>query len=157
MVTIHPETSRISSNLGIAVISFDFASVFTCPSTIFISDAHALTIWIASLPFALSCDLLNVFPSIEITSFGSRDFIDSIQLRNALRNASVSILIKTRRNVSWEGIPLGSSRNVFSHSYFDSPYCAIWSHVSAPQIAAHIEITSISRRLCLLCLSRRGQ
>jgi len=38
-----------------------------------------------------------------------------------------------------EGIPLGSSRNVFSHSYFDSPY---WQSDPslAPQIAAILKL-----------------
>lgn len=56
---ILPEISSKSSNSGIAVISFDFSSVFNCPSSIFVSDVQALTIWIADLPFVLSCERLT--------------------------------------------------------------------------------------------------
>jgi len=49
---------------GIAVISFDFSFVFTCPKTMLFSDAHALTMHMGDSPKLF--DPLRHFPSIEI-------------------------------------------------------------------------------------------
>ena len=49
-VTIHPDNSSLSNSSGTAVISFDFSSVFTCPSTTPLPHAHALAICNAFTP-----------------------------------------------------------------------------------------------------------
>ena len=54
MVTIAPQISSVSSNFGIAVISLLFSSTTTCPRLIRFAVAHALTMWIADFPVALS-------------------------------------------------------------------------------------------------------
>lgn len=44
IVTMHPSRRSISNRLGIAGLSFDFASVFTWPSTHSVFEAQALTL-----------------------------------------------------------------------------------------------------------------
>src|SRR4030067_206811 len=54
----------------------------------------------------------------------------------------------TRPKVSWEGMPLGSSKNCFNHSCFVSPNNSMSSQVSAPHITAHMAMAMMSIKLC---------
>lgn len=63
---IQPSISNISKSSGIAVISFDLSSTFTCPIDIPISAKYALTMY-GILPFMhFSVAPLIAFPSIII-------------------------------------------------------------------------------------------
>src|SRR5262245_11680815 len=67
-----------------------------------------------------------------------------------------SIRARTRPMVSWEGMPLGSARNVLSQSYLSLPYCSISTGPSAPQISAQIVSVTISIKRCSFVRSTRG-
>lgn len=62
MVTIVPFNESISSSFGMAVISFDFASVAICASTRRCSQPQALTMCNADLPLARSNERRRTFP-----------------------------------------------------------------------------------------------
>ena len=74
MVTITPFKFNSSKSSGIAVISFDFSYVFTCPNHTPSLVAHTDTMQTALCLFPLpGCglysELHSVLPSITITSF----------------------------------------------------------------------------------------
>jgi hypothetical protein len=62
---ILPFISSISSNSGIAVISFDLPSTFRCPSTSWLPLDHALTMCMGDFLWKLSFEPQTVFPSIK--------------------------------------------------------------------------------------------
>ena len=68
MVTMHPFSSSICSNWGMAVISLDFSSVFTWPRVMELAEAQALTRWMARLPEWRSWQRRTVLPSMATTS-----------------------------------------------------------------------------------------
>src|SRR6267143_1661144 len=65
-------------------------------------------------------------------------------------NAMGSRAENTRLNVSCDGIPLGSFKNVLNHSSFACPYSAISFQPSAPQMTPLIEIKIMSSNKCSL-------
>jgi hypothetical protein len=70
--------------------------------------------------------------------------------------ASGSISMNTRRKVSCEGMPFGSSRKVRSQSSLLRPYRAMSSQLSAQAITAHTAITRMSVRRCSILPPQRG-
>src|SRR6266571_1315204 len=64
IVTTAPVTSRRRSSAGMAVISFDFSSTFSCPNTRRFALAQARTIWMAAVAVALSKEWRSVFPTL---------------------------------------------------------------------------------------------
>src|ERR1051326_2247365 len=79
-----------------------------------------------------------------------------IQFKKACRNCSGLSAAKPRLKVSWEGMPLGNSRNVANQSRLTSPNSAISSQDSAPQMTAQLTITRISINRCKRVRSTRG-
>ena len=69
---MHPLNSSSSSSRGMAVISLDLRSVFTCPKVRVLAEPQALTRWMACLPALLSWERRTVWPSMATTSPGSR-------------------------------------------------------------------------------------
>src|SRR5580700_4262993 len=62
-----------------------------------------------------------------------------------------------RSKVSWEGMPLGKDRKVFSQSWRLRPKAAIWGKSSAPAMTAHKAMATMSNSRCFLSrLLRRG-
>ena len=55
---------------------------------------------------------------------------------------------KTRPNVSWEGMPLGSFRNLANQSLLALPNSSISTQLSAPQITAPRVMTMMSSSSC---------
>ena len=53
-------------------------------------------------------------------------------------NCSGSRRLNTRPKVSWEGMPLGSLRNLLSHSSLAWPNSSTSTQLSAPQITAQM-------------------
>ena len=49
------------------MISLERSSTLVCPSTRWLDDAHALTMWIADFPMNLLCERRSVLPSIATT------------------------------------------------------------------------------------------
>ena len=54
LVTTHPLSSSNSSSWGMAVISFDFSSVFTCPKVRVFAEAQPLTVFPACVGNGMS-------------------------------------------------------------------------------------------------------
>ena len=85
------------------MISFDFASVATWPSTSRQSAAQALTRCSGDVLPAVSKDRRNVLPSIAITLRRRGKALHEVtEARLELRGSSIR---KTRLNVSWLGMP----------------------------------------------------
>src|ERR1700734_2775323 len=79
-----------------------------------------------------------------------------IQLWKHAWKADGLIRAKTRRRVSFEGIPSGSSRKVCNHSALVRPYRAMSPHVLQPQITPQMTRPMMSRRECRRQRDRRG-
>ncbi len=156
LVTIAPEISRFLISSGIAVISFDLLSQACCPRSRRFSVAQALTICRGPLPAALSKDRRAVLPSMATT----RPSVDSATACTHLTNPSCKARglssAKTRPKVSWEGMPLASSRKVRRNSSLLTPYLATSTQESAPEMTAKMVTAMISQRLCNRKCSRRG-
>src|SRR5581483_9647208 len=71
-------------------------------------------------------------------------------------NAAGCTNANTRQKVSWEGMPLGSSRNVLRKSNFLAPYAATATQESAPEITPRMVMAMMSQRWCKRPCSRRG-
>lgn len=155
MVTMQPDKSSMRRSSGIAGISLDCSSVASCARTSRFSTAQALTRWNAFLPFAPSYDRRRVFPSMATTPRTCSVRLPT-HVKKLFSNSSGFILENTLLLVSWDGMPLDSSRIVSSHSCFTFPNCSISSHTSAPQITAQIAIMMISINLCNFVRSIRG-
>ena len=157
-----PFKSRSSRSSGIAVISFDFSSVFICPKHTPSLEAHALTMWTALCPVPFPASALypeprSVFPSKATTSpslilFPKTDFAYSM---NTFPSCPVSIFASTRRIVSALGMPFARMRYFFSTFLLSSAYKCIDSMLLYPQSTPKNTIISISTRLCFLHLSIR--
>jgi len=59
-----------------------------------------------------------------------------------------SSLAMRRLKVSWEGMPLGRSRNCLNQSSLERPYSATWVQESAPLTRAQMAIMRISWSKC---------
>ena len=71
----------------------------------------------------------------------------------ALLNSSGSNRANTHPDMSCEGFPLGSTKNICRHSLLALPKDSISVQPSAPRITAHMAIITISTGLCLLVRS----
>src|SRR3989304_5466739 len=76
-------------------------------------------------------------------------------MKQALK-PSGSISENTLRNVSWLGIPFGSSRRSLNHSNFAKPKSSMSTKLVAPHITAHTEMNRMSINKCRFCRSTRG-
>src|SRR6266540_1467989 len=68
IATRHPCRSHSAQSCGIAVISLDLSSTFSCPRTSRCVLAHALTLWMAALEAARSKERRSVLPSTATIS-----------------------------------------------------------------------------------------
>ncbi len=121
IVTIAPVNSRISSNLGMAVISLLLSSTGISPKTRRFSAAQALTRCNAGRSWAESKERRRVLPSIgticpRVISWRART-----QATKQSWNLRASRSWRAREKVSWDGMPLGSARKVFNHSRLARP------------------------------------
>ena len=73
-----------------------------------------------------------------------------------LWNCSGSRRENTSPKVSWDGMPLGSSKKLLNHSSLLRPNISICTHESAPQIVAQMATAMMSSSLCRLVRSIRG-
>src|SRR6266849_790633 len=87
MVTMHPSNCSSSKSSGMAVISLDFSSIATCPSTSRASVAQALTRCNSFLPLPRSYERLAVLPSMATTPL-----IFSFKLCTELAKALLKLL-----------------------------------------------------------------
>src|SRR6266705_1540629 len=116
MVTIQPLMAHKRSSSGMAVISLDWLSVLVWPMTRPpLAEHQAESMCKGEEAVARSKEAFTVFPSSEISvpcvscaTAWVQDTKHSWK-RWGLRRA------KTRPNVSWEGIPCGKARKVWSH------------------------------------------
>ena len=81
-----------------------------------LTEAQALTKWMAPLPVPLSWERRTVLPSMATTSPGKRSATAWVHSTKHCWNCSGSSRENTSPKVSWEGIPLGSSKKVRNHS-----------------------------------------
>src|SRR6266568_8959770 len=142
---------------GIAVISFDLLSVFSWPTTRPPwSEHHAESIGKGEDAVARSKETLRVLPSSEtsvpLVSCATACVQDKKHAwkRCGLRRA------KTRLKVSWEGIPCGKAKKVWSQARLLLPKSSISWKPSPPVKSVHKAMTRISRRLCFFVRSMRG-
>ena len=134
----------------------DFSSTLAWPNARPLAEAHTLTMWMACLPRVRSWERRTVLPSMATTSpwvSWATAWTHSIKQR---WNCSGSSRAKTSPKVSWEGIPLGSSRKVLNHSSLQLPKSSISTQLSAPQIVPQMAIDTISKRWCRLVRSILG-
>src|SRR3954451_10280637 len=156
-VTILFARTNWSSSLGTAVISFDLPSTQRCPSTRPWALAQALTTCRGDCPCPRSNERRIVLPSMTTTSRSKPAMSEPAQAVKPASKASGSISMNTRRKVSCEGMPFGSSRKVRSHSSLLRPYRrAMSSQLSAQAITAHTAITRMSVRRCSILPLQRG-
>src|ERR1019366_4409489 len=155
MVTTVPVNSSAFSSLGMAVISLDFSSTLRCASTRPLPSAQDETMW-TRVFLPVSRVPHNAFPSMATTSPAVSLAIDETQATKPFSISSGSSAAKTRLNVSCDGIPDGSVKNVFNHSKLSSPYSAMSFQLSAPFSTAAIEIRRISSSKCSRFRSTRG-
>ena len=146
--------SSISRRVGIAVISFDLASVAVWAKTIPLSEDHALTICRQSRCSVFLKDLLDVLPSMAMTPFKRSDN-DLAQFAKHSENCFGSKADITLFIVSWEGIPFGKSRNDSKKSCLHFAKSSMSLKPSAPQMTPHSTIVRMSVRLCLMWFSAR--
>ncbi len=73
VLAMTPSIAIISKSFGIATISFDFSTTFTCPRTNRCRVAKAETIWIAAFTPFMSAERRTVLPSLAITSAATPD------------------------------------------------------------------------------------
>lgn len=90
------------------VISFDFSSQATCPSVSPLSLAQAVTRCSIALPDFFANDRRSALPSMAINFPPVAACNACVHVKRHLANLPRSSIPKTRRNVSCEGIPLGS-------------------------------------------------
>ena len=138
-----------------AVISFDFSSVFTWPRTTWFCADHALTMWMNPIP-GLRNERRSVFPSSATTPPVVSFATAAIHSRKACSSAVGFRLANTRPRVSCDGIPLGRWRNVFSQSSLASPKSSIATNESAPDRTATSDRTRILASGCSRVRSMRG-
>ena len=100
----------------------------------------------ADFPSALSNERRNVLPSIATCFSFKAKPNDRSQLCKHVRNSLVSSRENTRPKVSWEGMPLGRSRNRNSQSSLLFPNRSTSAQLLAPDIAVHNAITTMSDR-----------
>src|SRR3954469_25225017 len=109
-VTMLPCRANWSSNAGMAVISLDLSATQRWPSTGPCALAQALTMCSGARSCLRSNERRSVLPSMATTSRSKPAASEAAQAVKQASNASGSISMKTRRNVSCEGMPFGSSR-----------------------------------------------
>ena len=109
-----------SSNSGTALISFDLPSTQRWPSTRPCSDAQALTTCSGDWSRPRPNERRIVSPSMANTSRSNLVVSALTHVLNPVSNASGSISMNTRPNVSCEGMPFASSRKVLSQASFAS-------------------------------------
>src|SRR3954470_856757 len=97
-----------------------------------------------------------VLPSMTTTSRSKPAMSEPAQAVKPASKASGSISMNTRRKVSCEGMPFGSSRKVRSQSSLLRPYKAMSSQLSAQAITAHTAITRMAVRRCSILPPQRG-
>ena len=120
IVIIQLSISNRSKRSGIAFISFDLSSTFTCPIDIPISAKYALTIY-GIFPFVhFSVAPLIAFPSIIICFPVFSFIIQFIHFKKISKKLSAGIKRKTFLKVHTLGIPfhnLNFSSNHFSCAF----------------------------------------
>jgi hypothetical protein len=67
-----------------------------------------------------------------------------------------SISMKTRRNVSCEGMPFGGAKKVLSHACLLRPWSSMSSQLSAQAITARTAIARMSTSRCSIYQAQRG-
>src|SRR4029450_8861014 len=72
----------------------------------------------------------------------------SVQLTKHWVSSSGLSRDRTRRKVSCDGMPWGSSKNCWNHSAWAWPYSSMSSQPSAPLMTAHRAMTKISNNRC---------
>ena len=126
MVTMHPCSSSIGSNWGIAVISLDFSAVRAWPSVSVLAEAQALTracpvprygvdgplarIAVVGTPHRLAVDGHH-FPGDQVghrLDPGREALLELLRVQPGEDVAEEPAPAKA--GVSWEGMPLGSSK-----------------------------------------------
>jgi len=145
-----------SSSSGTAVISFDLPSTQRWPSTRPCSLAQALTTCSGDCSRPWSKERRIVLPSMATTSRSNLSTSEPTHAMNPALKASGSIRMNTRRKVSCEGMPFGSSRNVLSQASLLRPYSAMSSQLSAQAITADTAMTKISSKRCSTLPEPRG-
>ena len=102
---------------GMAVISLDFSSVFTCPRVRVLAEAQALTRWMGCLPARLSWERRTVLPSMATTSPGQQIGHRLAPLHEALLEP---VRVQAGEHIA-EGVvrrdSVGQSKKVRNHSF----------------------------------------
>ena len=141
MVTIHSTKSKASIKAGMAVISFDFSSTFSCPKVMPLADAQALTMC-SFEKLLLSC--FSEAPQMVLPSIGTTPLywpqISRIHTRKELSSNSGLRMEKRRLNVSWEGTPLKSLILREKNSFLACPNSSMSYQLSAPAKTAAMVI-----------------
>jgi hypothetical protein len=110
----------------------------------------------ADFPDALSKLPRTVLPSMATTSPLVTWAMDATQLVKQRPKASGSSILKSRPNVSWDGMPLGSSKNVRNHFSLAFPNCSSSTQSSTPQMKPLRAIMNMSINRCRLVRSTLG-
>jgi len=120
--------------------------------------APALTRRNAALPAPRSCHRRASLPSMALTSASPpvAAWTPATQPRKHAAQRSGSSAAHTRLNVSCDGMPCGTSRNVASQARFALPSSSTSTHPSAPQIVAHSAIVRMAMREWCFVRSTRG-
>ena len=119
-----------------AVISLDFSAQATWPSVRPLSVAQAVTRCKAPSPDFLRDDRRSVLPSMAMTFPPVASCNAWVHWNRQVENCRRSNNPKTLRNVSCEGMPLGSGRKVFSQSSRFRPNTSTSGQSSAPHKTA---------------------
>ena len=129
-----------------AVISLDFSAQATWPSVRPLSLAHAVTRCKAPKPDFLRNDRRAVLPSMAMTFPPVASCNAWVHWNRQVENCWRSNSPKTRRNVSCDGMPLGSGRKVFSQCFRFWPKTSISGQSSAPHRTASKVMAKMSSR-----------
>ena len=103
------------------MISFDLSLTATWPKVRWLAVAQALTRCKADFPAPRSCDRRTALPSMAICFTPRVAARACIQPRKHDWKAAGLIRANTRRKVSFDGMPPGSSRKVCNQSAFFRP------------------------------------
>ena len=141
---------------GIAVISFDFSSQAACASVRPFSLDHAVTKCSIPRPDFFRADRRSALPSIAISLSPLASCNACVHCSRHASNCFRSSSPNIRRNVSCDGIPPRSSRNVANHSHRFFPNVSRSVQSSAPHVTAKIAIDTISNNECAQDACIRG-
>src|SRR5262249_7679164 len=154
MVTRARLRSSNSSRAGMAVISLSLARTATGPRDRGCAVAQALTR--CSGPSLADPEPRRVWPSMATCLIGKPLLMACTHSRNQAWNAWGLRRLKTRSNVSWDGMPWGNSRRPRSQSRRLRPKVSICCQSWAPAITAHRAMTRMSCNRCNRRWARRG-